>query len=392
MPTRVLIAEDEAVVALDIRHELESAGYTVVDQVNNGRDAITKALELKPDVVLMDITMPGDIDGIKAAQEIGEKLGAPIIFVTAHSDEVTLQRAKLTRPSGYIMKPFEPNELRANIEIALHRPKGLKPASAPPSGGLLAEADEGMLPQQLIEGPPVAEEEEGIAVDNYKLEAVESVALFSGVPARDLADIARAALIHDVSAGEYLSMDGEQPEFGFMVLSGRLAVIKSTQQGKELTLDLLIPGDCSGIMRALEPTEVDTSIRGQTDAKLLSIPTAKLKALAEKHPVIYRHITLEMIRRNRRTNDLALGLAHSRVESRIIAALLALAPRFGRPTTSIDSTRIFLTRKELADLTGTTPETAIRVTKNLEREGLLDLTKPGVIKILSLKQLGEVVE
>ena len=75
-----------------------------------------------------------------------------------------------------------------------------------------------------------------------------------------------------------------------------------------------------------------------------------------------------------------------------IAALLALAPRFGRPTTSVDQTRIFLTRKELADLTGTTPETAIRVTKNLEREGLLDLTKPGVIKILSLQQLKGVVE
>jgi CRP-like cAMP-binding protein len=75
-----------------------------------------------------------------------------------------------------------------------------------------------------------------------------------------------------------------------------------------------------------------------------------------------------------------------------VAALLALAPRFGRPAASSDQTRIFLTRKELADLTGTTPETAIRVTKNLEREGLLDLTKPGVIKILSLQQLGEAVE
>jgi CRP/FNR family transcriptional regulator len=187
-------------------------------------------------------------------------------------------------------------------------------------------------------------------------------------------------------------MDGELPNFGFMVLSGRLAVIKSTSHGKELTLDLLIPGDCSGIIRAIEPKEVDTSIRGQTDAKLLAIPTANLKALADKYPLVYRQITAELMRRARRTNDLALGLAHSRVESRIISALLALAPRFGRPTASEDSTRIFLTRKELADLTGTTPETAIRVTKNLEREGLLDLTKPGVIKILSLMQLRGVIE
>jgi CRP/FNR family transcriptional regulator len=228
--------------------------------------------------------------------------------------------------------------------------------------------------------------------DQYKFEALHGLNLLEGVATRDLHDLARASVIHDVNAGEFLSMDGERPEYGFVVLSGRLAVIKSTAHGKELTLDLLIPGDCSGMVRALEPSELDTSIRGQTDAKLLAMPTTHLQSLAEKYPSIYRRISSELMRRIRRTNDLALGLAHSRVESRIVAALLALAPRFGRPSTSDDQTRIFLTRKELADLTGTTPETAIRVTKNLEREGLLDLTKPGVIKILSLKQLRGVLE
>jgi CRP-like cAMP-binding protein/CheY-like chemotaxis protein len=378
MTTKVLIAEDEAVVALDIKHELESAGYTVVDQVANGRAAIEKTGELKPDVVLLDITMPGDLDGIQAAEQIGQRFGTPVIFVTAHSDEATLQRAKLSRPSGYVMKPFEPNELRANIEIALHRAKTARVVEE-------EEEDIEQLPEQL-------EAAEMLGPDQYKLEGLRAVSLFEGVPARELSDLARSAVIQDVSAGEFLSMDGERPSFGFMVLSGRLAVIKSTPHGKELTLDLLIPGDCSGILRALEAKELDTSIRGQTDAKLLAIPTSQLQTLADKYPIVYRHITSELMRKVRRTNDLALGLAHSRVESRIVAALLALAPRFGRPSTSEDQTRIFLTRKELADLTGTTPETAIRVTKNLEREGLLDLTKPGVIKILSLKQLRGVIE
>jgi CRP-like cAMP-binding protein/CheY-like chemotaxis protein len=377
MSTKVLIVEDEAVVALDIAHELEAAGYTVVDQVATGKAALEKTAELRPDIVLLDITIPGGMDGIEVAQEIGKRFNTPIIFVTAHSDEATLQRAKLTRPSGYVMKPFEPNELRANIEIALHR------AKAPQE---LEEEDEVGL------GVEPAEMAELLGPDQYKYEGLRGVSLFEGIPARDLHDLARAAVIQDVNAGEFLSMDGEQPHFGFVVLSGRLAVIKSTAHGKELTLDLLIPGDCSGIVRALEPTELDTSIRGQTDAKLLAIPTPHLQSLAEKYPNTYRRISAELMRKIRRTNDLALGLAHSRVESRIVAALLALAPRFGRPSTSEDQTRIFLTRKELADLTGTTPETAIRVTKNLEREGLLDLTKPGVIKILSLTQLRGVLE
>lgn len=380
MSTKVLIAEDEALVALDITQELEGSGYRVVGQVANGRDAVIKALELKPDVILMDITMPGELDGIQAAREINEKLSAPIIFVTAHSDEVTLQRAKLTHPAGYIMKPFEPNELRAHIEIALYN----------------AQIDRDQVEEteaELVRPPEPSEAlESELVVDHYKLQALEAISIFEGIPTRELSDLTRSSTLQDVNAGEYLSMDGERPEFGFVVLSGRLAVIKSTHSGKELTLDLLIPGDSSGIVRALEPSEVDTSIRGQTDAKLLAIPTPQLRSLADKYPSIYRQITSELMRRSQRANDLALGLAHARVESRIVATLLALAPRFGRPSTSEDATRIFLTRKELADLTGTTPETAIRVTKNLEREGLLDLKKPGVIKILSLKQLGGVVE
>lgn len=376
MATKVLIVEDEGVVALDITQELESAGYSVVGHVVSGEAAVAKAGELRPDIVLMDIHIQGEMDGIAAAEQITSRFNIPIIFVTAHADEATLQRAKLTRPYGYVIKPFEPNELRANIEIALHRYK-----AAP-----VEEETEELLPLA----------HEGITlpsgVDEYKFEAIKSVGIFEGLSPKDLQDLTNSAVLQDVAAGEFISMDGERPNFGFMVLSGRLAVIKSTPQGKELTIDLLIPGDCTGMLRALDPSEMDTSVRGQVDAKVLAIPTPQLRSIIEKNPAVYRRVAVELMQKNRRSNDLALGLAHSRVESRIIAALLALAPRFGRPTSSVDQTRIFLTRKELADLTGTTPETAIRVTKNLEREGLLDLTKPGVIKILSLGQLKGVVE
>jgi CRP-like cAMP-binding protein len=363
MSTKVMIVEDEGVVALDMIQELQSAGYTIVSHVTNGDEAVQKALEVKPDIILMDITIQGSIDGITAAARINEKMRIPIIFVTAHADEVTLQRAK---------------ELRANIEIVLHK----------------VRTHQFEEPELLEEGLALPEDLTTIpgGIDEYKYEAIKAIGIFEGMPLKDLHDLAACAVVRDVAAGEFVSMDGERPEFGFMVISGRLAVIKSTAQGKELTLELLIPGDCTGILRALEPTEMDTSIRGQVDAKVLAIPTPNLRAIVERNPLIYRRVAIELMQRSRRANNLALGLAHSRVESRIVAALLALAPRFGRPASSLDQTRIFLTRKELADLTGTTPETAIRVTKNLEREGLLDLTKPGVIKILSLQQLKEVVE
>ena len=379
MTTKILIAEDESIVALDMAHDLESAGYTVVGQVSNGQAAIRATTDLHPDVVLLDITMPGEIDGIQAAEEISREHDIPIIFVTAHSDEATLQRVKLTRPSGYVMKPFEPNELRANIEIALHK--------ASSGFSSVSEDERNVMPELSKEFAKLPE-----GVDEFKFDALRATDVFQNLPVKELTNLAQAASIQDVAAGEYLSLDGESPAFGFLVISGRLAVVKSTQHGKELTLDLLIPGDSTGIVRALEPLDLDTAIRGQTDAKLLSIPTSSLHALAERHPMLYRTIAEELMKKNRRINDLALGLAHSRVESRIIATLIALAPRFGRPTSVAEQTRIFLTRKELADLTGTTPETAIRVTKNLEREGFLDLTKPGVIKILSLSDFEQALE
>jgi CRP-like cAMP-binding protein/CheY-like chemotaxis protein len=377
MPTRVLVVEDEGVVALDITQELQSAGYEVVAAVTTGDDAVAKAAELSPDVILMDINIRGTFDGITAAEKINTLRPIPIIFVTAHADETTLQRAKLTRPFGYIIKPFEPNELRANIEMALSR--------SPVTAEIIDEP--AIIPEGTIEGITLPS-----GVDEYRYEGIKAISLLEGMPIKELHDLAHVAVIQDVSAGEYVSMDSERPHFGFMVLSGRLAVVKSTAHGKELTLDLLIPGDSTGILRALDPVEMDTSIRGQTDAKILAIPTPQLRAAIDRNPIVYRRVALELMQRGRRVNALALGLAHSRVESRIVSALLALAPRFGRPASSADQTRIFLTRKELADLTGTTPETAIRVTKNLEREGLLDLTKPGVIKILSLDQLRTVVE
>jgi CRP-like cAMP-binding protein/CheY-like chemotaxis protein len=377
MPTRVLVVEDEGVVALDITQELQSAGYEVVAAVTTGDDAVAKAAELSPDVILMDINIRGTFDGITAAEKINTLRPIPSIFVTAHADETTLQRAKLTRPFGYIIKPFEPNELRANIEMALSR--------SPVTAEIIDEP--AIIPEGTIEGITLPS-----GVDEYRYEGIKAISLLEGMPIKELHDLAHVAVIQDVSAGEYVSMDSERPHFGFMVLSGRLAVVKSTAHGKELTLDLLIPGDSTGILRALDPVEMDTSIRGQTDAKILAIPTPQLRAAIDRNPIVYRRVALELMQRGRRVNALALGLAHSRVESRIVSALLALAPRFGRPASSADQTRIFLTRKELADLTGTTPETAIRVTKNLEREGLLDLTKPGVIKILSLDQLRTVVE
>ena len=120
---KILIVEDEGIVILHIRKALESLGYIVADIVSSGEEAIIKATEIRPDLVLMDIVLKGAIDGIEAADKIRAILSIPVIYLTAHADEGTLQRAKVTEPFGYIVKPFRERDLQIAIEFALYKHK-----------------------------------------------------------------------------------------------------------------------------------------------------------------------------------------------------------------------------------------------------------------------------
>ncbi len=118
---RIFVVEDEAIVAMDIRNSLEILGYSVVGTASTGEKAIVKALETRPDLMLMDIILKGEMDGVQAADHIRSRLDIPVIFLTACSDDATLQRAKVTEPFGYLLKPFEERELHSHIEIALYK-------------------------------------------------------------------------------------------------------------------------------------------------------------------------------------------------------------------------------------------------------------------------------
>ncbi len=117
---RILIVEDERVTAMDERDLPENLGYEVTSIANTGQDAIRKAVEEHPDLVLMDIVLDGEIDGIKAANAIREQNDIPIIFVTANTKKRYITRAKRTKPYGYVIKPFNADVLETNIEIALY--------------------------------------------------------------------------------------------------------------------------------------------------------------------------------------------------------------------------------------------------------------------------------
>ena len=142
---KILVVEDEVMVAMTLEDTLEALGYEVVGTADNGGDAIRLAAGKEPDLILMDIRIRGEIDGIEAAERIAENLDIPVVFLTAHSDEQTLMRALKTQPYGFLIKPFRERELYSNIEMAIHKHRVLKKRAQ----------SEGKVPVSA-EAPPVS--------------------------------------------------------------------------------------------------------------------------------------------------------------------------------------------------------------------------------------------
>lgn len=119
--TKILIVEDEKVVAMDIKRRLENLGYYITDMISTGEKSLESVAKKPPDLVLMDIKLGGEMDGIETAHLIRKQFHVPVIYLTAYYDEEILERARKTEPFSYILKPFHDQELHASIKIALYR-------------------------------------------------------------------------------------------------------------------------------------------------------------------------------------------------------------------------------------------------------------------------------
>lgn len=119
--SRILVVEDDRIIAMEIKERLEEYNYDVVSIAHNGIAAIEMAAEFSPELIIMDIHLEGEMDGIEAAMQIKSKSGIPVVYLTAYADDNTIERAKITEPYGYIVKPLDERELKSAVEIALYK-------------------------------------------------------------------------------------------------------------------------------------------------------------------------------------------------------------------------------------------------------------------------------
>lgn len=120
-PKKILLVEDDDIIAKVADWRLKNLGYEMVGRATTGAEAMELVVKNKPDLVLMDINIQGEIDGIETAKMIKKGFSIPVVYVTSHSDGPTLDRARATQPDGFIVKPFEDNDLRIAIELALKK-------------------------------------------------------------------------------------------------------------------------------------------------------------------------------------------------------------------------------------------------------------------------------
>lgn len=120
-PKKILLVEDDDIIAKVEDWRLKNLGYEVAGRAISGAEAMELVVNTKPDLVLMDINIQGEVDGIETAKRIKKQFSIPVVYVTSHSDGPTLDRAKATQPDGFVVKPFDDNDLRVAIELALKK-------------------------------------------------------------------------------------------------------------------------------------------------------------------------------------------------------------------------------------------------------------------------------
>lgn len=378
--SRILIVEDEAVTSLALSDSLDSLGYEPIGPASSGEEAISLATSQHPDLVLMDIRLKGSMDGIVAADKIWNKHAIPIVFLTAYADEETLSRAKITRPFGYILKPFKDLDLHATIQVALENFQSLLHKKIEHSH--LDENSSHQLESQT----------EDTADDLSSFNFLKRVEPFRQITDSALIKLAKACSFQAFKNNDSISLEGDEQHSCFIVATGRVALLKTSHTGKELTVALLPPGDVFGVAMALDDMPCRYTALAHGDTTVLTIPTNLLRETLSEIPQLYKEFHEEITEKMQRSHDFSLRLAHERVEVRVAAALKELASEFGSSKNNEKSYKVTVTRQQLSQVAGTTPETTIRITRAMEKAGILDLSRPGVIIIKDLDQLDAMTE
>lgn len=223
------------------------------------------------------------------------------------------------------------------------------------------------------------------------VQVVRTVPLFSSLTPSDWEAVAELLNGHCYPKDAYICFEGDPPEALYVVWMGQVKLLRHSEQGRDVVLDVIGPGHMFGEMACLDGTPYDTTAQCLEDTAVVSIARRDFYDLIQRYPSLSMAVISELSRRLRSATDLVRSLAVDRVEQRIARVLLKLANATGRPTPEGLTIDIPLTRQDVADMTGTTVESAIRVMSKLRRQGLIT-THRGRVVLTNVAELRVVAE
>ena len=378
---RIMIVEDEQITAADLQATLGDLGYSVTSLVSSGKSAISEAAKTRPDLALMDIRLKGKMDGIEAACEIRERFGIPVIYLTAHAEDATLERAKLAEPLGYIVKPFQEDELRATIQMALHKHQVDRQAK---------EREEALSATLATLGEGVARVD-GMAVITYLNPAAET---WTGWKQQE------AAGQHADEVLRFIDRTSRLPVNGFIMRALREGVLTETPDASALLsrngLERPIAGSASPIRDHLDRTSGAVVAFGKVRSERVPTQTpAAGPADSKKPPADHSKIVAqsaamsELLKFCSRIS--ASGVSSILIQGETGTGKDVLAkflhngsPRSGRPFVTINCAAIPETLLE-SELFGY--EKGAFTDARAQKKGILDLADGGTV---FLDEIGEI--
>ncbi len=227
------------------------------------------------------------------------------------------------------------------------------------------------------------------------LEFLSCIREFSIIPRSELQALADCSRFISYETNQFVRSEGDEKSlYGFIVVTGRLTLFKTSNSGKDLIVDILQPGDNFGLLLKLanENLPEQLSVRAIQKAKLLLVPIKNFRRLIETYPLLCKEFVAHLLISLQSSYNLSRGLAHDKVNVRIATVLIKMSLLYSKLDQEDTYHTVILTRQQLANLTGTTTETAIRITRAMQNEGLIDLTRSGIIKILKIEGLIKIVD
>lgn len=369
----VIVVDDGDIQSLKLTPRLKNLGFDVIAVSDQSDESIAKLAKAEPEVAVLDFMHNAELGDNSTAARVEKVLNIPVLFVAQKSS--SRGQSKVAPAEGYLLKPLDDLALKSSIEVALDTKRhSFNPPVIRPVGT-----------NKKIVSLKASSIRKGV---QEALAELRNIPPFESLPESSLRELAERSQFATVHAGDYIMFEGDRSERSFVLLSGRFAMAKTSVAGKELVVELLGPGDFFGLVLALEKLPAQLSARAQTDSEVLWIQTFALLKVMRDNPILYKGFAENLSLRLHLSHSISHGLAHDSVKVRIAALLLSLVAKFARVGRAPSAPVVIdITRQQIADLTGTTPESAIRMTREMQSEGLINVGSPGVVRIDDLEAL-----